>query len=423
MRLSRSGFLAALGTLGAFGAAQPAEAALPPWWPLPPPLNPSLPQRALVLSGAGARGAYEAGALKWLFRDIDKTGSPYDITCGTSAGAINAAFAARATSASIAQVEQLWLGMPQANVLQLVPPAQHAANAAEAFRQSSEHGFPRKLRYLSEANRELKAMGPKEELAQVMGVVSSDGIDALVRKYPLDLGQMKTGLIVNATNMTRFSSDSFFHFVGPSADAQRRHFLQRFALTSLTGPTLRQSSARFALTADNLVKAVLASTAVPGVFQPVEVPIAENGAADLYVDGGVANNTPLSTAVNAGASDVTILIASSPNEGMTKPPESMPKLLQASFAVMQRELLEDDVRLSLARNLLSKFRNYGGLSAATVSLLHSFRSSDWQPITMRLIRPAQPLKLTVLGFNDGPDLQAAFDQGYADAQNPAVYSL
>jgi hypothetical protein len=268
-------------------------------------------------------------------------------------------------------------------------------------------------------------MGPKEDLAKIMGVVSSDGIDGLVKKHPLSLAQMKTSLIINATNMTRFSSDSFYHFVGDKADAQRDAFLQRASFVSGTaiGPPVQMSGQRYRLTEDNLVQSVLASAAVPAVFQPVSVPIVETGGSDLYVDGGVANNTPISTVVLAGATDVTVVIASSPGEGMQKQPDTIPRLLQGSLAVVQRELLEDDVRLSLAKNLLSRYRDYRGLSEHTVAFLRAIQESEWQPIKLNIIRPAKPLKLTAMGFNDGPALQAAFDEGYADAQNPTVYSV
>jgi NTE family protein len=47
------------------------------------------PKRALVLSGGGVKGAYQAGALqKWIKED----GHDYDIFCGTSVGAINSSF-------------------------------------------------------------------------------------------------------------------------------------------------------------------------------------------------------------------------------------------------------------------------------------------------------------------------------------------
>ncbi len=45
--------------------------------------------RALVLSGGGAKGAYEVGALKYLLLDKE---TQYDIICGVSVGALNASF-------------------------------------------------------------------------------------------------------------------------------------------------------------------------------------------------------------------------------------------------------------------------------------------------------------------------------------------
>src|SRR6516165_11392515 len=107
--------MALLGALGAAGAPAAALGAQPPWYPLPPPL-PLGKGRALVVSGAGARGTYEAGAIKWLFRNVS-AGQPFDLICGTSAGAINAAFAAQGTVESIQRNEQLWKGMPSAGIL------------------------------------------------------------------------------------------------------------------------------------------------------------------------------------------------------------------------------------------------------------------------------------------------------------------
>ena len=52
---------------------------------------------AIVLSGGGARGAYEAGVLSYLFEHIyPKLGDDFhfDILSGTSVGAIHAAYMA-----------------------------------------------------------------------------------------------------------------------------------------------------------------------------------------------------------------------------------------------------------------------------------------------------------------------------------------
>ena len=61
----------------------------------------SVPQKqrrvAMILSGGGARGAYEVGVLWYIFDDLSRMrGAPpkLDILCGTSVGAINACYLA-----------------------------------------------------------------------------------------------------------------------------------------------------------------------------------------------------------------------------------------------------------------------------------------------------------------------------------------
>src|SRR5947208_17190477 len=52
---------------------------------------------AMILSGGGARGAYEVGVLWYIFDDLTRMrGAPprIDILCGTSVGAINACYLA-----------------------------------------------------------------------------------------------------------------------------------------------------------------------------------------------------------------------------------------------------------------------------------------------------------------------------------------
>ena len=70
-----------------------------------PPLPESiLPRMGLILSGGGARAAYQVGVLKAFSEHLPKTvGNPFPIICGTSAGAINAAvLASRAQSFRLA---------------------------------------------------------------------------------------------------------------------------------------------------------------------------------------------------------------------------------------------------------------------------------------------------------------------------------
>ncbi len=426
MTLSRRAFFGMLSAAGASCLPQVAAAAKPPWYPLPPPL-PVGKGRALVLSGAGARGAYEAGTLKWLFRNLQRDGQPFDIICGTSAGAINSAFAALGTPASIQQTEQLWKSMPSANVLQLEPHVEDLVDAAKEFQESTKHGFPAKLGYLGAAKRELEAAGPPSELMKIMGVVSDDGIQNLVEKYPLNLAAVQSSLLVTATNVTELTSDSFYKFLSTHADAEKRFLaLQRPAAT-LYGhagapPMMVPATLHHALTEENFTHAVLASAAVPGVFQPVPVKRVETGDTNMYVDGGVANNTPVGLAVTTGAYDITVIIANSPDE-RPKEPTNLFELVQATNTIVQRRILQSDALLSLAQNLLASRHDWTHVNLEMQQYLHSLHQVGWRPITLRIIRPRSPLKLTIMGFKDQAGIDEAFDQGYADAQNEWVYSM
>src|SRR5438876_2651141 len=79
--------------------------------------NPTRPRRALVLSGGGARGAYEAGVLRFLFEGLPRRlgHSPrIDLVSGTSVGAIHACFVAATAHLGEergAQLGSVWEGM------------------------------------------------------------------------------------------------------------------------------------------------------------------------------------------------------------------------------------------------------------------------------------------------------------------------
>lgn len=77
--------------------------------------------------------------------------------------------------------------------------------------------------------------------------------------------------------------------------------LGRTALPAHVGATDVLSGAEVLLSSGRAVDAVLASTAIPGVFPPVLL-------GERYlVDGGAVNNTPVSHAVDLGADEVWVL--------------------------------------------------------------------------------------------------------------------
>lgn len=61
-------------------------------------------KKALILSGGGAKGCFEVGAVKHLW----ETGWRPDIICGVSVGALNAAKLAERKDSSATELEEIW---------------------------------------------------------------------------------------------------------------------------------------------------------------------------------------------------------------------------------------------------------------------------------------------------------------------------
>ena len=81
----------------------------------------SLQKTALVLSGGGARGAFEAGVI----RELSKR-KTFDIVCGTSIGAINAALTAQQAFDAL---DRLWSTISTVNIVPFID----VVNRADAF--------------------------------------------------------------------------------------------------------------------------------------------------------------------------------------------------------------------------------------------------------------------------------------------------
>ncbi|MCA9546686.1 MAG: patatin-like phospholipase family protein, partial [Myxococcales bacterium] len=84
-----------------------------------------MPKSGLVLAGGGARGAYEAGVLYYLFVDGPaelREMANFRVLCGTSIGALNVmatAAAAHQPSVGIRKLAELWRNLELDDVLQM----------------------------------------------------------------------------------------------------------------------------------------------------------------------------------------------------------------------------------------------------------------------------------------------------------------
>jgi NTE family protein len=104
--------------------------------------------------------------------------------------------------------------------------------------------------------------------------------------------------------------------------------LHVIAVDVLTGEELR-------LSRGPAVEAVMASAAIPGVLAPVSWEGRE------LIDGGVANNTPISHAVELGASAVYVLPTGNACALREPPSGALAVALHALSLLMQRRLLDD----------------------------------------------------------------------------------
>jgi NTE family protein len=243
---------------------------------------------ALVLSGGGARGAYQAGVLRGIARLLPGLRVP--ILVGVSAGGINTVFLA-AHPGSLAEaataLAEVWAGLETARVFRTDTP-------------SLARHFARWVSRLS--------TGASGATPPARGLVDSSPLQSLIE-----------GVVATVDG----------EFVGIAENLERRR-LRAVALTTLnysTGQTVtwvqgahiepwtrtRHRSYSTRLTVDH----VMASAALPLFFPAVRLGDAWHG------DGGVRLDAPLSAAVHLGA---TRILAISPRYEQSVEEASRPKI-------------------------------------------------------------------------------------------------
>lgn len=219
---------------------------------------------ALVLSGGGARGAYEVGVLSYLFgeflpsRELPVT---VDIVCGTSVGAINSAYVAATLSeprAGIKRLVELWENLELDSVLGF------------GWRQAAL--LPKVLR--SGASVGLFDVTPMARF--VSREVPWRGINESLRSGALRALSITCTEVVSGRTVL---------------------FMQTGADTRLPA----RAPPRTLIRADRIgPQHVLASASIPILFPPVRV------GTQLYIDGGLRQNTPIAPALRLGATHVLV---------------------------------------------------------------------------------------------------------------------
>jgi NTE family protein len=268
---------------------------------------------AIVLAGAGARGAYEAGILSVLVPRLLEEPGERIVLVGTSAGAINTAIlsAFEAPDKAVAAMTDLWT----------------TVDAGDMFSPIRESALRTAARYLAEV---LHLPGRLDSLldSRPLGATMEQRLDwdQLDRNLRGD-GWVHTAGIV-ATSCARGRGVVFVQgkdLVTPKRDAD----------VDYAKTTLRSEH-------------VMASAAIPVAFRPVhvEAPPKQRG---WYIDGGVKLNAPIKPALALGADRVVVVATTPDPAGPHASPVSpgSPDVFDAGTVVMHALLVDrmsDDIR-------------------------------------------------------------------------------
>jgi NTE family protein len=221
------------------------------------------PRVGLVLGGGGARGAYEAGVLQGLYEVLSKAGMPLalDILCGSSIGALNAA----------------WLGAHAHEPDFGIP------GLAAEWRGLKLEDTVRLHRHLFMAYKSETRIGPRSLLDPVaLEAIMRERVPWTQLHYNLASSKIQA-LIVTALNIATGQTTTFAQ-LGPSAYYR---------------PTRdpRRNAKLVWMNADH----VLASSAFPWLLPAREIE------GDYFCDGGLRYNTPISPALRAGADRLVVV--------------------------------------------------------------------------------------------------------------------
>ncbi|SRR5216683_6322764 len=250
---------------------------------------------ALVLSGGGAYGAFAVGALKTLFAGRSpSTGYQPLVTgilTGTSVGAFNAAVLAENRRGDL---------LARANALENIwteriaeRPGQCGSTVFRLAGNPSDYFDPSCLRSPDRVAKNFFGDGftiGRYVIERTANFLASD----------LSLPQRMIGL----ANLGSFIDNSPFREMLGSVISEQNIFasdqrVQIVATDWIAGKAVRFENADFK---DGLgLQAILASSAVPGVFPAVHI------GARVFVDGGVIENTPLKPALELGARELHVI--------------------------------------------------------------------------------------------------------------------
>lgn len=319
------------------------------------------PVTGLILSGGGARAAYQVGVLAGI-ADLMPVGAknPFPVIVGTSAGAINAvklASGAAEFRTAIHELTDFWQGFRSHQVLR--------SDWAGVIRQAARF-FGRSLLGLGRKQVPVALLNSSPLKDLLTARLNLDGIDEAIEARHL------RAVAITAFGYESGQAVTFYQGKG-TIDSWLRH--RRIGL-----PTR--------LTVDHL----LASSAIPLLFAPVKL------GQEYFGDGAVRQSAPISPALHLGANRVLVVGVSGNPRGPGANPRvqravsgTQPSLAQISGHMLNStfiDSLESDIELLERLNLVSRMLPAPGAPAPLTS---STSGHSLAPVEVLVISPSQPI--------------------------------
>jgi NTE family protein len=307
----------------------------------------------LILSGGGARAAYQVGVLSAIADLLpDSAGNPFPVIVGTSAGAINAvslACGALHFREAVRRLITIWGSFHTDQVYRSDWPG--VLHQASRFLGHSVLGFGKQVPVALLDSSPLAGLLERE--------LDFSGIAAAIRHRQL-----------RAVAVTAFGYES----------AQAVTFYQGRAAID---PWFRHR--RVGVPTRLAIPHLLASTAIPLIFEPIKIN------REYFGDGAVRQTAPISPALHLGATRVLVVGVSGNSEGnqaettpTPRPAGAIPSLAQMSGHMLASTFIdnvESDIELLERLNLLGRL----------VPVELRKRAYGLTPVEVLVISPSQPL--------------------------------
>jgi len=325
--------------------------------------NTKKPQMALVLSGGGARGAYEAGVIKYLRQELPielQEKIHFDILCGASIGAFNCCLLAGYNEAPAAQGEiltRIWQNLQIDHVYQV------------GWRELIN--LPKFL-FGSKGRGELDTVIGAGRLG---GLLNTSPLEVMSKENNVKWENIEiniqngflNALAINATHIASGMGHVFIQNQSQQLPIWHSDYRMIPILTKIT----RHHA--------------LASSAIPWIFPAVEI------GGEIYSDGALIMNTPISPALKLGADKIFGIALTPQKQRINK--ERIDTYPSAVFLLGKifNALLSDKTQYELEKLQRINTLVSMGFSPAQELALKTARGSTYRQIDAFVVRPSRDL--------------------------------